>query len=317
MPTREPTFPLVARRRLIGLAFGAINSARRGTGSDVAGSRAYQPGDDVDTIDWNASARLSAARNQDEFVVRERFADEAPRVVIVCDRRPEMALFPPDFPWLSKPAAMRAVGELITASAVAARGYVGYLDFANVEHPDESQRTDPFWRPPNSESQRFRVTDSHLAWPNYYAPHDNLSRAFDFLAGLRGSLPAGTFVFVVSDFLVPPQSQLWMTALERRWDVVPVVIQDPVWEQTFPSVGSLVVPVADAANGGRVRYVRLTRAEARERKGRHERRRAELTRSFDRIGLDSVSVSTSDRAEVFNALLGWAEQRLFNRRRGW
>ena len=71
----ELTFPLVPRRRLIGLAFGLVQSARRGTGSDVASSRPYQPGDDVDTIDWAASARLSSARGTDEFIVREHFAD--------------------------------------------------------------------------------------------------------------------------------------------------------------------------------------------------------------------------------------------------
>src|SRR5919202_5101585 len=198
MPAAEPTFPLVPRRRLIGLAFGAMHSARRGPGSDVAGSRPYQPGDDVDTIDWNASARLSSAHDQDEFIVRERYADEAPRVVIVCDRRPEMALFPPEFPWLSKPSAMRVAGELITASTVAARGYVGYLDLANVEHPVASERTGPFWRQPNSESQRWRVTDSHLAWPNFYAPQDNLTEALRYLTMLRGGVTAGTFLFVLS-----------------------------------------------------------------------------------------------------------------------
>src|SRR5882672_10612843 len=99
------TFPLVPRRRLIGLAFGSVRSARRGLGSDVAGSRPYHPGDDVDSIDWNASAKLSAARFSDEFIVRERFAEEAPRVVVVADRRPAMQLFPPELPWLSKPAA--------------------------------------------------------------------------------------------------------------------------------------------------------------------------------------------------------------------
>ena len=73
------------------------------TGSDVAGSRPYHPGDDMRTIDWNASAKLSAARSSDEFLVREHYAEEAPRVVIVCDRRPEMELFPDELPWLSKP----------------------------------------------------------------------------------------------------------------------------------------------------------------------------------------------------------------------
>ena len=49
-------------------------------------------------IDWAASARLSAARSEDAFIVRERFADESPRVVVISDRRPAMAIRPPDSP---------------------------------------------------------------------------------------------------------------------------------------------------------------------------------------------------------------------------
>src|SRR5205807_9965884 len=130
MPVTEVVFPLTPRRRLIGLSFGGMRSARRGPGSDVAGSRQYRPGDNIDTIDWAASARLSSARATDEFIVRERFAEEAPRVVIVCDRRPEMQLFPPWLPWLSKPDAVRTAALMIADSTIAARGYSGYLDFA-------------------------------------------------------------------------------------------------------------------------------------------------------------------------------------------
>src|ERR671916_1517538 len=128
MPVTERTVPLLPRRRLIGLSFGGLTSARRGPGSDVAGSRPYRPGDDVDTIDWNASARLSSARGTDEFIVRERFAEEAPRVVVVADRRPAMRLYPAEVPWLSKPEALATAAGLIAASAFRVRGTVGYLD---------------------------------------------------------------------------------------------------------------------------------------------------------------------------------------------
>ena len=47
-------FPLVPRRRVIGLAFGGVRSARRGVGSDVASAREYRPGDDVAWMDWAA-----------------------------------------------------------------------------------------------------------------------------------------------------------------------------------------------------------------------------------------------------------------------
>src|SRR3954469_8879569 len=121
-------FPLVPRRRVIGLAFGGVRSARRGVGSDVASTREYQPGDDVAWMDWAASARLSAARGSDEFIVRERFADEAPRVVVLVDRRPPMALPGATLRRLDKPRAIATAVELIGLSAVAARSLTGYLD---------------------------------------------------------------------------------------------------------------------------------------------------------------------------------------------
>ena len=107
------TFPLIPRRRVLGLPFGGLHSLRRGLGSDVAGSRPYQPGDDVDKIDWYASARLSLARGTEEFVVREHHAEEAPRVVVLCDRRPSMSVFPEGWPWLRKPEAIRNAVTLI------------------------------------------------------------------------------------------------------------------------------------------------------------------------------------------------------------
>src|SRR3954454_10722604 len=117
MPVRNrSTFPLVPRYRLSGLPFGGSPSLRRGHGTDVAGSRAYMRGDPISTIDWRASARLSTARGRDEFVVRERYAEEAPRVVVFADRRPSMGVYGSPFPWLSKPDATRSATELIVRS---------------------------------------------------------------------------------------------------------------------------------------------------------------------------------------------------------
>src|SRR5262249_13208962 len=80
-------------------------------------SRAYVRGDPISTIDWRASARLSTALGRDEFVVRERYAEEAPRVVVLADRRPAMGVYGAPFPWLSKPEAVRSATELIGRGA--------------------------------------------------------------------------------------------------------------------------------------------------------------------------------------------------------
>jgi Protein of unknown function DUF58 len=299
----ELTFPLVTRRRLVGLAFGTLQSARRHTGSDVAGSRLYRQGDDMRTIDWNASAKLSSARGADEFLVREHYAEEAPRVVIVCDRRPEMELFPSDLPWLSKPEVMREAGRLIADSAQRARGLLGYLDYAEGG-------LDPFWRPPHSQQDFWRTKESHLQHPAFRARPDNVTHALHHLIDARRSLPAGTFVFLLSDFIEPLDEEAWAEVLEMPWEIVPVVIQDPVWEQSFPPIGSVVVPLLEPSTG-RLKLIRLSRREAAERRRRNEERIEALLARMVALGLEPVLLSSTDADEIFHAFLSWAEQRMY------
>jgi uncharacterized protein (DUF58 family) len=296
-------FPLKARRRVAGLAYGALHSSRRGTGSDVAGSRPYRRGDDVKAIDWPASAKLSLARGTDEFVVREHFADEAPRVVVLCDRRPSMSLYPPGWPWLEKPEALRSILRLIADSALAAQGYTGYLD-----HADGTSS----WWPPTSQRTLHELEPDRP----FTAPADALASGLEELIRHRRDVPPGTFVFVVSDFLVPPSRQLWLRVLARRWEVIPVVVQDPVWEQSFPDVGGVVIPFAEPVRG-RVRYVQLTRKEAAERRRANEERRAQLVRTLRGLDLEPVLVQTSDVRSVFAAFLAWADRRRAARGRSW
>jgi hypothetical protein len=297
----EQTFPLVPRRRLIGLPFGAVYSSRRGIGSDVASSRPYQPGDDVHSIDWNSSARLSSALGRDEFIVREHFSEEAPRVVIVCDRRPAMALYRGEFPWLSKPTVMLEVGRQIADSTAKARGLVGYLDYANGD-------PEPFWRPPHSQQEFWRVKESHLSWTAYHAPPDNLTQALYHLADSRRSLPPGSFVFILSDFLAPPPPETWATVLELRWEVVPVIIQDPTWEQSFPLLPSVLVPLADPATGG-LKVVRLSRREVRRRKAENEDRLERLLQGMRSFGLEPLLIATTDPNDINSQFLAWADLR--------
>jgi uncharacterized protein (DUF58 family) len=296
------TFPLIPRRRVLGLPFGGLHSLRRGLGSDVASSRPYQPGDDVDRIDWNASARLSLARGTEEFIVREHFADEAPRVVVLCDRRPSMAVFGEDWPWLRKPEAIRQASGVIGASAVAARGLLGYYDEADG---------DRHWQPPRSEHALAPVDVERP----FGAPEDTLERGLRHLAEHRRDLPAGTFVFVLSDFLVRPARDEWMRALERRWEIVPVVIQDPLWEQSFPDVAGTVVPFADAERG-RVSLAAFSEAEVVRRREANERRIRELVYDLRALDMDPVLLSSHDPRDVVFAFLSWADQRLFTRGRG-
>lgn len=294
------TFPLIPRRRVLGLPFGGLHSIRRGLGSDVASSRPYEPGDDVGKIDWAASARLSLARGSEEFVVREHYAEEAPRVVCLVDRRPSMAIFSEGWPWLSKQRAADEAAVLIAASASAARGLLGALDEAGGEMR---------WQPPRSEHALVQL-DGGIS---HDAPENTVERALGFLHEQRRDLPAGSFVFVLSDFLGPVSRSAWVRALERRWEIVPVVIQDPVWEQSFPDVSGMVVPFAGP--DGRVALARISASEAEARRSENERRHAELLRGLRALDMDPVVVSSHDHRDVVLSFLSWADQRLFTRGR--
>ena len=301
-------FPLVPRRRLVGLAFGGIQSARRGRGSDVAGSRTYQPGDPVEQIDWKATARLATAQGRDDFILRERHAEEAPRVLVVCDRRPNMAIFPDSYPWLSKPRALEATVDLIAESTAAAHGLLGYLDYADF-------REEPYWRGPRSQSTLWEVHD-RVALAPFDAPVDNLTHALEYLGQIRRELPPGSFVFVLSDFLESPDAAAWERAAGRGWELVPVIVQDPVWEQDFPDVAAVVTPLVDPGSG-RVSAVRLSDDEVRARREANRSRLAELVREFERLGMTPLVVSTSDREEIFREFVDWADRRVAERARVW
>jgi Protein of unknown function DUF58 len=293
------TFPLIPRRRVLGPAFGGVRSARRGTGSDVAGSREYRIGDNVAWIDWPSSARLSAARDNDEFIVHEMFADESPRVVVVADRRPSMGIGPSALRRLDKPQALLQVIDLIGMSARAARSMTGYVDHAEGE---------VYWRPPRTD----RLAEPGTFERPFRAPDDAVTLGLEHLGRHKRDLPTQAFVFIVSDFLLPPEPGAWQQALEHRWELVPVVVQDPVWERSFPDVGAITVPYADATTRGVV-PVYLTRGEAARLRADHEQRNADLTLFFRSLGLEPVQVGSHLPGDVLAAFLRWADLRVMAR----
>ena len=267
------TFPLVTRRRVSGLPFGAMRSSRRGPGIDLAGSRPYRPGDDYRLIDRHASARLSSLSGSDELIVREHLTEEAAAIVVVADRRPSMALFPDELPWLSKPRAVSAAVDMIGESARRARC------------PVETLPAGPF-----------------------DAPEDTLERPLSTLAERERPVRPGSFVFLLSDFIELPPDETWVEALGHRWDLVPVIVQDPVWEQSFPDVSGTLLPIADPATG-RLARVRLSRAEVEARRSLNEARLRAVTGLFDSLGLDWVLLGTSDPSEIVAEFVAWSAAR--------
>ena len=289
-------FPLVPRRRFLGVQFGRRRTSRRGDGDEIAGTRPYNPGDLTAHIHWAASARLSEARGTDEFVVREFFAEQAPRVALVVDRRPAMAINPAPTPWLDKRRAAEAAERLIAASAIAERGEIALSD--------GSTRT-ATWLGGGGGSLAALDRRGRGA---YRGGTGSLRTALDTVVRDARALPSGSFVFVVSDFLDPVPTRLWARLRSLHWDVTPVIVQDPVWEASFPDVGGAVVPLADPATG-RVEDVWFSPRGARERAAANEARLAHLLELFRRVGFDPVLVDTAEPADITQRFHRWAERR--------
>ena len=299
-------FPLVPRWRPVGLGLRAAAGGRRGLGSSVATTRPYRPGDDPGMIDWKLSARLSSIRGGAEFLVREDFADEAPRAVFVGDRAPSMSLYPDDLPWLSKPAcaAERLVGGRGGLGAGARtgglprhgtrRGMAGAAQLPRLRRRRRAAGARGFDGPAARDRRGVRATDPEPPLDCRPAPSSSSART---------SSP-------------PPRPETWLRALGHRWDVVPVVVQDPVWEQSFPLVDGLVIPFADPATG-RLLRTRVSRKEALRRRDANEARLAGLLHDFHSLGLDHVVIGDSTPRIIQRAFNDWAEARIANRRGEW
>jgi uncharacterized protein (DUF58 family) len=301
---RELVFPLIPSRRSVTLDVVGRSSRRRGSGGEVAGSRPYRRGDPIRLVDWRASARLSTARASDEFVVRDRLAEDVVRVVVVADRGRSMRLFPAELPWLHKPEAVREAGQMIVASAAAANALVGHVAVGRGAPRLE--------RPARSRALRDAVLRQLAGIAD--GPVAGLEPMLELLTRSHADVPPGTFVFVLSDFLEPPSPHLLGAALGAGWDLVPVIVQDPVWERSFPDVSGVTVPLASPTSGT-ARLVRLRREEARERRAANELRACELRDTFRGLGVDPVLVTSSRPTAVHAAFLAWADARTANGRR--
>ena len=258
------------------------------------------------------SARLSSAWQRDEFVVRDRQAEEMPRVVIVCDRRPEMALFPPELPWLHKPEATAWSVRLLAASAVNQRALVGYLDHAS--HEAEGAAGQPFWRPPRAQASGWHgdlveTLAGHVDGAARRAGGRPSTQALRFLGLLRGVVTVGSFVFVALG--LPDRHLGGRMGRDRRARLG----RRP---GGHPGSGVGAQLPADRrrrddllGRGGRpFAPDRLTAGEVEQVRRRNEERRASVLETFAAAGLDYVDVSSGDPVSIHASFLRWADARL-------
>ncbi len=290
----SPLLELEPHVRIIGSLFGNAPSRRRGSSDDVVGSRPYQVGDDVRRIDWATSARLSALRGEDHFVVRESYGEEAPIVCFALDRSASMALYPREYPWLHKPDAVRQIADVVALSAGHYHCPLAYLDAETWQSPSTSTGPEDL--------------EQLLDQGRYDRSGDTIDSLFRRLRSVEHLLPGGSFVFICSDFMEVPSERTLAMVIDAEWDLVPVVVQDPLWEQSYPeAAGEVALPVCDEA--GRFRLLRQGRAEVRDRRQEHEARLRRLDELLTNYGFPPIVLSELGPAALIDALRSWHARR--------
>lgn len=290
----SPLLELEPHVRIIGSLFGDAPSRRRGTSDDVVSGRPYQVGDDVRRIDWATSARLSALRGEDHFIVRESYGEEAPIVCFTVDRSPSMALYPREYPWLHKPDAVRQMAEIVALSATHYHCPLAFLDVDS-------------WLAPSTATELEQLVELIDA-RGYEQEEDAMDSLFGALRSVEHLLPSGTFVFCCSDFLQVPSAEALAMVLDADWTLVPVIVQDPLWEQSYPEAAAEVaLPVYEATGRFRLRW--QSRAAVRERRAANEARLRHLEELFTGYGFPPIILSELGADAFGEALRSWNVRR--------
>jgi uncharacterized protein (DUF58 family) len=258
---------LKARRAVEDLLGGEYHSVFKGTGMAFEEVRAYQPGDDIRSIDWNVTARMGQP-----FV--KRYIEERELTVVLAVDTSGSHQFGTRAQLKREVAAELAA--VLAFSAISNNDRVGLVQFTDrVEH----------FLPPRKGTRHVLRLIRDVLFRQPRRRGTSLREGLDYLNRV---LRRRAVVFLLSDFLDRDYERAFRRT-GRRHDLVAVRIADPR-EEDLPAVG--LVELEDAESGRRLlldtsdRSVREAfRADAA---GRREGVR-QLTRS---AGVDLIEVST-------------------------
>jgi hypothetical protein len=166
----------------------------------------------------------------------------------------------------------------------------------------------PLWIPPRQPADVLGLRDHRGSGLTYDAAPDSLEACMALLGRHTSMLPAGSFVFVLSDFIDTVPARAWARLRGLRLDVTPVVIQDPTWEQSFPELDGVVLPIVDPSTG-EASDVWLSGRDARRRARENEDRHSRLLDRFARLGFDPVLLESSEPDEIAARFRRWSDRR--------
>lgn len=274
-------------RRLDGRAAGDHATTAMGPGSERAGAREYQPGDDARRIDWNLTARSHSVH------VRTTEADRELQTWVVADRSASLDFGTAQYEKRDLVLGTAAAFGVLTARAGNRFGVSTCGGSQLDSRPAATGR-----RAMLAALATVHDTPRQKAAPG---PGADLAAALDAVRRLQ---PRRGLVVVASDFL---DDSPWPGALRRlclRHQVVAVHVVDPR-ELELPEVGLLSVVDPES---GRLVHVRTGSAELRARYARAAAERMQrITKELRSAGASDVVLRTD--SDWLSAIVAFATTR--------
>lgn len=259
---------------------GQYLSPFKGRGMEFDEVRAYQPGDDVRTMDWRVTARTGKPHTK-------RFREERERSVLFwVDYRAPM-FFATRGVFKSVFAAHAAA--LLAWSAVRHGDRLGGLVFSETQHHEiRPQRGKKGVLHFIQALVKYHVRETHLS--QVHTQEEAETAVCQSLIRLRRVARPGSLVFLMSDFrAMGKQSEAHLAQLSRHCDVLMFSISDAL-ERNLPPAGHYRL-----SQGGKSFTLHTHDQSLREGyRQKFQTRQADLKNLSRRYGIYHLSCSTND-----------------------
>ncbi len=227
---------------------GSYVSSLKGKGLEFYGFRKYTLADDASKIDWKASLRAN------KLLIKQFTEERAVSIVFALDVSSSMSYS--SIPKLKNEYAAELLSSLAFASLKSGDG-IGLLMFT-----DEVKK----FLPPKLGKRQYYIILKALSNPRNYDGNFDFSKAMVLLSS---TLRKGSVVVLISDFIgLKPDWQKNLDILSKKFDVVGIMIRDPLDNELPGKVGPIVIsdPYSDEEilfdpEKIRDKYAKLTEAE--------------------------------------------------------
>jgi len=275
---------LQQRRRALSLLAGPNKTNFRGRGIDFEEVRAYQPGDDIRTIDWRVTARTGKAYTK-------LFQEERERPLLIMTDQRQPMFFGSQHCFKSVTACY--VSALLAWSGLNNGDRVGGLVFGNAGQREIRPRR----------SRQSALAFMHLLMEYNQSLSQASSMQFDAAQHLEQSLmelrriaKPGSAIYIVSDFAGYLESgndnntsavAKHLYQLSRHCEITAIYISDPL-ERQLPPAGQYTV-----SDGQQRNTIHTGNANLRRRYHQHfEQCRLQLQQQLGMLGIPMLEIGT-------------------------